>query len=171
MGLYKEITTEAGSTLSYWDYGIVEVNTSASEAKDQNANVNIWGYHNLEYYNNDAPPIERWNSYSCGMVSGTDHYPYMDLTGVSGEVTGTKRLGPDLPDGWSWTENSVSGWMASSSDIRNGAQAWALVCIPAFSAKRVLPIFGRAPITFTVPLLKPPPMAKSYLSKPVGIPT
>ena len=133
MGLYKEITTDAGSTLSYWDYGIVEVNTSASTAADQNANVNIWGYHDVDYYNNDAPPIERWNSYSCGMVTATDHYPYMDLTGVSGVVTGTKRLGPDLPDGWSWTENSVSGWMASSSDIRNGAQAWALVCIPAFS--------------------------------------
>ncbi len=87
MGLYKEITTEAGSTLSYWDYGIVEVNTSASTAADQNANVNIWGYHDVDYYNNDAPPIERWNSYSCGMVSGTDHYPYIDLTGVSGVIT------------------------------------------------------------------------------------
>ena len=43
MGLYKEITTDAGSTLSYWDYGIVEVNTSASKAEEQNANVNIWG--------------------------------------------------------------------------------------------------------------------------------
>ena len=30
MGLYKSITTDAGSTLNYWDYGIVEVNTSAT---------------------------------------------------------------------------------------------------------------------------------------------
>ena len=67
------------------------------------------------------------------MVSGTDYYSYDMLTGVSGEVTGQKRVGPDLPDGWSWTENSVSGWMSSSSDIRNGAQTWALNCVPAFS--------------------------------------
>ena len=71
------------------------------------------------------------------MVSGTDHYPYADLTGVSGEVTGTQRLGPDLPENWSWTENGVSGWMADSSDIRNGAQEWALVCVPAFSGATV----------------------------------
>ena len=137
MGLYKSITTDAGSTLNYWDYGIVEVNTSAPTADQQNANVNIWGYTDVSYYNDGAPPVERWNSYSCGMVSGTDHYPYMDLTGVSGVVTGTKRLGPDLPANWSWTENSVSGWMASSSDIRNGAEAWALVCVPAFSGATV----------------------------------
>ena len=55
MGLYRDITTDAGSTLSYWDYGIVEVNTSASKAEDQSANVNIWGYHDVNYYNNDAP--------------------------------------------------------------------------------------------------------------------
>ena len=137
MGLYKSITTDAGSTLNYWDYGIVEVNTSAPTADQQNANVNLWGYTDVSYYNNGAPPVERWKTYSCGMVSGTDHYPYMDLTGVSGEVTGTQRLGPALPDGWSWTANSVSGWMADSSDIRNGAQAWALVCIPEFSGATV----------------------------------
>ena len=33
MGLYKSITTPAGSTLNYWDFGIVEVNTAASEKK------------------------------------------------------------------------------------------------------------------------------------------
>ena len=137
MGLYKSITTDAGSTLNYWDYGIVEVNTSAPTADQQNANVNIWGYTDVSYYNAGAPPVERWNTYSCGMVSGTDHYPYADLTGVSGVVTGTKRLGPALPAGWSWTANSVSGWMANSSDIRNGAEAWALVCVPAFSGATV----------------------------------
>ena len=41
MGLYKSITTDAGSTLNYWDYGIVEVNTSASTAAQQNANVKV----------------------------------------------------------------------------------------------------------------------------------
>ena len=41
MGLYKEITTEAGSTLSYWDYGIVEINTSASTAADQLSLIHI----------------------------------------------------------------------------------------------------------------------------------
>ena len=133
MGLYKAITTDAGSTLNYWDFGIVEVNTSASAKADQNAVVNIWGYHDVDYYNAGKPPIERWNQYSCGMISGTDHYQYEDLTGVSGEVTGQQRLGPALPSDWSWTANSVSGWMANSSDIRNGAQAWALACVPAFS--------------------------------------
>jgi len=133
MGLYKSITTPAGSTLNYWDFGIVEVNTAASERKDQNAVVNIWGYHDVDYYNAGKPPIERWNQYPCNMISGTDYYKYENLTGVSGEVTGEKRVGPDLPDGWSWTENSVSGWMSSSSDIRNGAQTWALNCVPAFS--------------------------------------
>ena len=133
MGLYKAITTDAGSTLNYWDYGIVEINTAGSTAADQTANLNLWGYHDVAYYNDNKPPIERWKSYSCGMESGTDYYSYQDLTGVSGVVTGTQRLGPDLPAGWSWTANSVSGWMAESSDIRNGAQAWALVCIPEFS--------------------------------------
>ena len=50
MGLYKAITTDAGSTLNYWDFGIVEVNTAASKKEDQNANVNIWGYHDVDYY-------------------------------------------------------------------------------------------------------------------------
>ena len=113
MGLYKEITTDAGSTLNYWDFGIVEVNTAASKKEDQNAVVNIWGYHDVDYYNAGKPPIERWNQYACNMVSGTDHYPYMDLTGVSGEVTGAKRLGPALPSDWSWTANSVSGWIVT----------------------------------------------------------
>ena len=137
MGLYKSITTDAGSTLDYWDFGIVEVNTSGPTAADQNANVNIWGYTDVAYYNAGAPPVERWNAYSCGMVSGTDHYPYANLTGVSGVVTGTQRLGPALPENWSWTENGVSGWMAESSDIRNGAQTWALNCVPAFSGATI----------------------------------
>ena len=50
MGLYKSITTDAGSTLNYWDYGIVEVNTSAPTAAQQNANVNLWGYTDVNYY-------------------------------------------------------------------------------------------------------------------------
>ena len=70
---------------------------------------------------------------SGGSKDLLDYYKYENLTGVSGVVTGKQRLGPDLPDGWSWTENSVSGWMSSSSDIRNGAQTWALNCVPAFS--------------------------------------
>ena len=137
MGLYKAITTDAGSTLNYWDFGIIEINTSASAAADQNATVNMWGYHDVDYYNEAKPPIERYKSYSCGMVSGTDHYSYENLTGVSGVVTGTQRLGPPLPANWSWAANSVSGWMADSSDIRNGAQAWALVCVPEFSGATV----------------------------------
>lgn len=133
MALYKAITTDAGSTLNYWDYGRIEFSTSSPKHADQNANVNFWGYHDVDYYNDGKPAIEKYKSYSCNYVSGTDHYPYGDLTGVSGEVTGQQRLGPALPANWSWTANSVSGWMASSSDIRNGAETWALVCVPEFS--------------------------------------
>merc|ERR1712110_532980 len=81
-GSVDSITTPAGSTLNYWDFGIVEVNTAASEKKDQNAVVNIWGYHDVDYYNAGKPPIERWNQYPCNMVSGTDYYQYEMLTGV-----------------------------------------------------------------------------------------
>jgi len=137
MALYKAITTDAGSTLNYWDYGRIEFNTSAPLHADQSANVNFWGYHDVDYYNDKKPAIDKYKSYSCNYVSGTDHYPYADLTGISGVVTGTQRLGPALPANWSWTANSVSGWMASSSDIRNGAEAWALVCVPEFSGATV----------------------------------
>jgi len=142
MALYKAITTDAGSTLNYWDYGRIEFNTSAPKHADQSANVNFWGYHDVDYYNDGKPAIEKYKSYTCGYVSGTDYYPYQDLyedlTGVSGvitgrEVTGQQRLGPPLPANWSWTANGVSGWMADSSDIRNGAETWALVCVPEFS--------------------------------------
>tara|TARA_R110000824_G_scaffold11183_3_gene48498 strand:- start:5466 stop:5927 length:462 start_codon:yes stop_codon:yes gene_type:complete len=146
MALYKAITTDAGSTLNYWDYGRIEFNTSAPKHADQSANVNFWGYHDVDYYNDGKPAIDKYKSYSCNYVSGTDHYPYEDLyndlTGVSGvitgrEITGQQRLGPPLPANWSWTDNGVSGWMADSSDIRNGAEAWALVCVPEFSGATV----------------------------------
>jgi|TARA_R110000824_G_scaffold66595_2_gene172732 hypothetical protein len=137
MALYKALTTDAGSTLNYWDYGKIEFNTSSPLHADQSANVNFWGYHDVDYYNDKKPAIDKYKSYSCNYVSGTDHYPYGSLTGVSGVVTGTQRLGPALPANWSWTANSVSGWMASSSDIRNGAEAWALVCVPEFSGATV----------------------------------
>jgi len=133
MAFYQAITTDAGSTLNYWDFGRIEFNTSAPDHKDQSASVNMWGYHDITYRTAGSPPIDKYKSYNCNYVSGTDYYPYQDLTGVSGEVTGTKRLGPDLPANWSWTANSVSGWMADSSDIRNGAQYWALHCVPEFS--------------------------------------
>ena len=136
MALFKAITTDAGSTLNYWDYGRIEFNTSAPNHADQSANVNFWGYHNVNYYNDAKPAIDKYKSYSCNYVSGTDYYPYTDLTGVSGVVTGTERSVP-LPGGWSWTANSVSGWMANSSDIRNGAQAWVLVCVPEFSGATI----------------------------------
>ena len=146
MALYKAITTDAGSTLNYWDYGRIEFNTSAPKHADQSANVNFWGYHDVDYYNDGKPAIDKYKSYSCNYVSGTDHYPYEDLyndlTGGSGvitgrEITGQQRLGPPLPANWSWTDNGVSGWMADSSDIRNGAEAWALVCVPEFSGATV----------------------------------
>ena len=139
MALYKAITTDAGSTLNYWDYGKIEFNTSASNHADQSANVNFWGYHNVEYYEDKKPAIDKYKSYSCNYVSGTDYYSYADLyeSGTSGEMTGRQRLGPPLPAGWSWTANGVSGWMANSSDIRNGAEAWALVCVPEFSGATV----------------------------------
>ena len=133
MAFYQAITTDAGSTLNYWDFGRIEFNTSAPDHANQSANVNMWGYHDISYRTAGSPPIDKNKSYSCNYVSGTDHYPYVDLTGVSGAVTGTQRLGPALPSGWSWTANSVSGWMANTSDIRNGAEAWALVCVPDFS--------------------------------------
>ena len=137
MALYKAITTDAGSTLNYWDYGRIEFNTSAPKHEDQSASVNFWGYHDVDYYNDGKPAIEKYKSYSCNYATATDHYPYADLTGVSGVVTGTQRLGPPLPANWSWTANSVSGWMASSSDIRNGAEGWAVVCVPEFSGATV----------------------------------
>ena len=139
MALYKAITTDAGSTLNYWDYGKIEFNTSASNHADQSANVNFWGYHNVEYYEDKKPAIDKYKSYSCNYVSGTDYYSYANLyeSGTSGEMTGRQRLGPPLPAGWSWTANGVSGWMANSSDIRNGAEAWALVCVPEFSGATV----------------------------------
>ena len=137
MAFYQAITTDAGSTLNYWDFGRIELQTSVPNHADQNANVNFWGWHNISYYNDSKPPIEKYKSYSCNYASGTDYYPYQDLTGVSGAVTGTKRLGPDLPANWSWTANSVSGWMANDSDVRNGAQYWALHCVPEFSGATV----------------------------------
>ena len=133
MAFYQAITTDAGSTLNYWDFGRIEFNTSDPDHANQSASVNMWGYHDISYRTAGSPPIEQYKTYNCNYVSGTDHYPYADLTGVSGEVTGTQRLGPALPANWSWTANSVSGWMADSSDIRNGAEAWALVCVPDFS--------------------------------------
>tara|TARA_R110000851_G_scaffold260714_1_gene413254 strand:+ start:2133 stop:2567 length:435 start_codon:yes stop_codon:yes gene_type:complete len=137
MALYKALTTDAGSTLNYWDYGKIEFNTSAPLHADQSASVNFWGYHDVDYYNANKPAIDTNKYYSCDYASGTDHYSYGDLTGVSGVVTGTQRLGPALPENWSWTANGVSGWMANSSDIRNGAEAWALVCVPEFSGATV----------------------------------
>jgi len=140
MAFYKAITTDAGSTLNYWDFGRVEFNTSAPDHAAQSANVNMWGYHDISYRTDGHPPIDKNKSYSCNYVSGTDYYPYntFDLTGISGEVTGTESIrSVPLPSGWSWTANGVSGWMADSSDIRNGAQAWVLVCVPEFSGATV----------------------------------
>ena len=137
MAFYQAITTDAGSILNYWDFGRIEFNTSAPDHKDQSADVNMWGYHDITYRTAGSPPIDKYKSYSCNYASATDYYPYQDLTGVSGVVTGTERLGPALPAGWSWTANSVSGWMADSSDIRNGAQYWALHCVPEFSGAAV----------------------------------
>ena len=133
MAFYQAITTDAGSTLNYWDFGRIEFNTSDPDHANQSANVNMWGYHDISYRTAGSPPIEKNKSYNCNYAKATDHYPYQDLTGVNGVVTGTERVGPALPAGWSWTANSVSGWMADSSDIRNGAEAWALVCVPDFS--------------------------------------
>jgi hypothetical protein len=133
MAFYQAITTDAGSTLNYWDFGRIEFNTSDPDHANQSASVNMWGYHDISYRTAGSPPIDQYRTYNCNYVSGTDYYPYANLTGVSGEVTGTQRLGPALPANWSWTANSVSGWMADSSDIRNGAEAWALVCVPDFS--------------------------------------
>ena len=65
MALYKAITTDAGSTLNYWDYGRIELNTSAPNHADQNANVNFWGYHNVSYYNDKKPAIEKYKSYTA----------------------------------------------------------------------------------------------------------
>jgi len=76
MAFYKAITTDAGSTLNYWDFGRVEFNTSAPDHAAQSANVNMWGYHDISYRTDGHPPIDRYKSYSCNYVSGTDYYPY-----------------------------------------------------------------------------------------------
>ena len=94
MAFYQAITTDAGSILNYWDFGRIEFNTSAPDHKDQSADVNMWGYHDITYRTAGSPPIDKYKSYSCNYASATDYYPYQDLTGVSGVVTGTERLGP-----------------------------------------------------------------------------
>jgi hypothetical protein len=71
--------------------------------------------------------------YNCPYSGASDYYEYEDLTGVSGVVTGSKRLGPDLPAGWDWAENGVSGWMQRSDDLRSGAYVWLKNCVPFFS--------------------------------------
>lgn len=136
MGLIKAITTPGGSTLNYWEFKMVDLLVSTPEKANQSCNVQIDGYHTKQYYEDGNGPIKS-HRYLNNMVSGTDLYSYEDLTGVSGQVTGTKRLGPALPNDWSWTENSVSGWMADSSDMRNGAQTWVLNCVPDFSGATV----------------------------------
>jgi|TARA_R110001583_G_scaffold113978_1_gene264447 hypothetical protein len=132
MGLNLNYSKEDGQQADYWKISRVENWFQGTTGPDYGSNVNTLGFTNETYRDAGAPSIDG-NMNMCPYASGKDYYEYEDLTGVSGVVTGSQRLGPPLPDGWDWTENGVSGWMQRSDDIRSGAYTWLKVCVPFFS--------------------------------------
>jgi hypothetical protein len=132
MGLNLNYTREDGQSANYWKISRLENWFDGTTGPQYGTNVNVEGFTTFAYREAGAPSIEN-NMYTCNYASGTDLYEYEDLTGVSGVVTGQKRLGPDLPPGWDPAENGVSGWMQRSDDERSGAYDWLQVCVPFFS--------------------------------------
>ena len=132
MGLNLNYTKEDGQQAFYWKISRVENWFQGTTGPDYGSNINTLGFTNETYRNQGAPSVAD-NMFNCPYSGAIDYYEYADLTGVSGEVTGTKRLGPALPSDWNWAENGVSGWMQRSDDIRSGAYVWLKNCVPFFS--------------------------------------
>jgi hypothetical protein len=132
MGLNLNYTKEDGQQAFYWKVSRVENWFQGTTGPDYGSNINTLGFTNETYRNQGAPSVAD-NMFNCPYSGAIDYYEYTDLTGVSGEVTGTKRLGPALPSDWDWAENGVSGWMQRSDDIRSGAYVWLKNCVPFFS--------------------------------------
>ena len=132
MGLNLNYTKEDGQQAFYWKISRVENWFQGTTGPDYGSNINTLAFTNETYRNQGAPSVAD-NMFNCPYSGAIDYYEYADLTGVSGEVTGTKRLGPALPSDWDWAENGVSGWMQRSDDIRSGAYVWLKNCVPFFS--------------------------------------
>ena len=132
MGLNLNYTKDDGQQADYWKISRVENWFQGTTGPDYGSNINTLGFTNETYRDQGAPSVAD-NMFNCPYSGAVDYYEYADLTGVSGEVTGTKRLGPPLPAGWDWAENGVSGWMQRSDDIRSGAYVWLKNCVPFFS--------------------------------------
>lgn len=132
MGLNLNYTKDDGQQAFYWKISRVENWFQGTTGPDYGSNINTLGFTNETYRDQGAPSVAD-NMFNCPYSGAIDYYEYADLTGVSGEVTGTKRLGPALPSDWDWAENGVSGWMQRSDDIRSGAYVWLKNCVPFFS--------------------------------------
>ena len=132
MGLNLNYTKDDGRQADYWKISRVENWFQGTTGPDYGSNINTLGFTNETYRDQGAPSVAD-NMFNCPYSGAIDYYDYEDLTGVSGEVTGSKRLGPALPAGWDWAENGVSGWMQRSDDIRSGAYVWLKTCVPFLS--------------------------------------
>ena len=132
MGLNLNYTKEDGQQAFYWKVSRVENWFQGTTGPDYGSNINTLGVTNETYRDQGATSVAD-NMFNCPYSGAVDYYEYADLTGVSGEVTGQKRLGPPLPADWDWAENGVSGWMQRSDDIRSGAYVWLKNCVPFFS--------------------------------------
>ena len=132
MGLNLNYTKGDGQQAFYWKVSRVENWFQGTTGPDYGSNINTLGFTNETYRDQGAPSVAD-NMFNCPYSGAIDYYEYADLTGVSGEVTGTKRLGPALPSDWDWAVNGVSGWMQRSDDIRSGAYVWLKNCVPFFS--------------------------------------
>jgi hypothetical protein len=132
MGLNLNYTKEDGQQAFYWKISRVENWFQGTTGPDYGSNINTLGFTNETYRNQGAPSVAD-NMFNCPYSGAIDYYDYQDLTGVSGEVTGKKRLGPALAVDRDWAENGVSGWMQRSDDIRSGAYVWLKNCVPFFS--------------------------------------
>ena len=107
MGLNLNYTKEDGQQAFYWKVSRVENWFQGTTGPDYGSNINTLGFTNETYRDQGAPSVAD-NMFNCPYSGAVDYYEYADLTGVSGEVTGTKRLGPALPADWDWAENGVT---------------------------------------------------------------
>ena len=85
MGLNLNYTKPDGQQAFYWKISRVEDWFQGTEGTDPGymANINSLGFSDEAYRNAGAPSVDG-NMFNCPYASGTDLYPYMDLTGVSG---------------------------------------------------------------------------------------
>ena len=96
MGLNVNYSKEDGQQANYWKISRVENWFQGTSGTDYGSNLNTLGFTNETYRDQGAPSVDG-NMYNCPYSGASDYYEYEDLTGVSGVVTGSKRLGPDLP--------------------------------------------------------------------------